>query len=144
MKKIVINHCFGGFELSQQMVLELWRRGRTDLLHIKDIDHLPGWTPHNRAFTETDGQLKELAVYSWEVSRDDPDLIDMVEKGFENTEVSNLVIEEYDETKYSVSIDEYDGSEDLVLTPRVSLAKLKELGASEELIKYLDHVINED
>jgi hypothetical protein len=82
MKKIVINVCYGGFGLSKDAEIEFKKRkGITD----------PDW-------------------YWWDIERDDPILIEMVERGQVNGQFSDLkVVEIPDDVKWQ--IEEYDGNE---------------------------------
>jgi hypothetical protein len=83
MKKIVINVCYGGFGLSAEAEAEYKKR--------KDITD-PDW-------------------YWWDIDRDDPILIEMVERGqkVSGTFADLKVVEIPDDVKWH--IEEYDGME---------------------------------
>ena len=87
MTKIVINSCFGGFGLSQEAIdMYLKLKGLTDTENFLD----------------------------WTIERDDPVLVEVVEKLGEkaDTRYSDLVVVELPEgTLYR--IDEYDGYESI-------------------------------
>ena len=115
MKKVVINACYGGFGISEQ--------AKEDLAKKKGMS------------------VDDISIYLFDMDRDDTDLISLIEeKGVEyvNGELSSLTVEEYDEEKYSYSINEYDGWESLELIPIVSEKKIAECASSSEIMDYLE------
>lgn len=107
MKKIVLNNCFGGFGLSRKAY---------------EFLGLP-WDGFGHARN---------------ISREDPRLVECVEiLGKEaNGTFADLVVDVYDDYNYTYQISEYDGVEDLVLSPIVHKSKIETMTVNE-IVEYL-------
>ena len=110
MKKVVINDCFGGYGLSEEAYKFL---GLT-------------WDRYGYAYENY-------------TDRCDPKLVECVETLGEKASGScaNLVVKEYDETKFSYWISDYDGAETLYLEPIVRKSVIRSM-SHDEIIDYLE------
>src|SRR5690349_4980265 len=111
--KIIINVCFGGYELSDRAIQE-YSKAKGFTLYSKPS----GWDGFHYYTKEVDEQTspEERKTYYWspdlELSRTDPVLVEIVERlGHEaNGDCSELkVVEIPDDVEYT--IEEYDGCE---------------------------------
>jgi hypothetical protein len=103
MKKIVINKCFGGFDLSQAALIELQKRDDSLVCQLDGFNYL---IYHCVMFSK--GPL----AASDELERDNPNLVEVVEKLSRQANGKNAqlkVIEIPDDLEYT--IEEYDGLE---------------------------------
>ena len=107
MKKVVLNYCFGGYGLSEEAY---------------EFLGLP-WDEFG---------------YEYEHDRENPKLVECVETLGEkaNGYCAELGVEEYDDYNYTYIIDEYDGSESLVLIPIVHKSKIETMTV-DEIVAYL-------
>ena len=145
MNKVVINNCYGGFELSTKAVVEIWKRKYNTPLYFYKADDSCLWDERQyikiseeEAIASNDiiyycskdcGDKFEYNSDEYKVfnenfigypiaSRHDPILIQVVEElGNEvNGPYSKLAIVEIDSNLYR--IDEYDGAESII-TPEM-------------------------
>ena len=109
MKKVVLNGCFGGYGLSKEAY---------DFLGIP-------WDGYGYDFID---------------DRENPKLIECVETLGEKASgyYAGLYVEEYDDYNYTYTIDEYDGSESLVLHPIIHKKDIETMNAEE----IIEHLIN--
>ncbi len=143
MKKVIINDCFGGYGWSKQGVLEIVKRA------------FPGNTPRffvDKTEVDEESFFKDRGLFwyiglcdncydSMSISRTDPIAIEVLEEfgsDFCSDEYSELVIEEFDDEKYDLDIDEYDGSETLELTPVVNINTLMGLSTADDVAEYFE------
>ena len=107
MKKIVLNNCFGGFELSRKAY---------------EFLGLP-WDGfgHGHNISREDPRLVKCVETLGKEA---------------NGECAELVIAEYDDYNYACQIDDYDGLESLGLSPIVHKAKIETMNVNE-IIEYL-------
>jgi hypothetical protein len=130
MRKVVLNGCFGGFSLSKEAVLSILGRKGIEVDRVEEDRY--------RNFTIYASNGNHYSSYSFSGDRDDEDLVAVVEELEDkaNGSCASLYIDEYDDENFVYSIDEYDGSEDLELTPVVLEKKL--IGkTTREIVEYL-------
>ena len=151
MKKVILNGCFGGYGWSNHAVVDyLERQGkhlefRRFLGYGKKDNGDTDWgskfyAPVTREqFLAQDHANSETYLYGCAVladgkefdtylDRDDEDAIALLEeKGSEYCSGAHakLYIDEYDETLFDWSIDEYDGSENLELIPLLTEERIR-------------------
>lgn len=102
--KVVINRCYGGFSLSREAFLELRKMGNITALEEADIGE--NWKDGSGP------RPKNLNFFCGQISRNDPDLIKVVEtlKEKANGECAKLkIVEIPDDIEWE--IDDYDGLE---------------------------------
>lgn len=132
--KVVINACFGGFSLSPEATLELWKRGgpveATPVDEYFGIDkgkdrserfgkdeQLETWrrylaNPARQVFLTVFSPDETLTLYARDVPRNDPILVQLVEEMGDaaNGSCAKLrIVEVPDDADWE--IDEYDGNE---------------------------------
>ncbi len=128
-RKIVINTCYGGFGLSHKAIMEYYRRkgitaypfvdkrdegGHCNFKHFEPYanqDH-PFLIYYSSKPLNEDGTYDQTAYLSQELQRDDPDIVDIVEKmgkksWGDHAELS--IVEIPADTEWE--IEEYDGME---------------------------------
>ena len=89
--KLVINKCYGGFSLSEEQALAYG---------IDESELFDSGIGGNR-------------VYYGDIDRDDPKLIEVIERGFPNAWASDLRVVEIPDNAF-YEIEEYDGAEYLI------------------------------
>ncbi|MBP5423863.1 MAG: hypothetical protein J6W49_04705 [Paludibacteraceae bacterium] len=110
MAKIILNGCFGGYSWSDKAIQEL---------------------------SEIKG--KKVNSREW-LLREDPDAIALIEtKGSKYCSgiFAELYVEEYDEELWIPDIHEYDGTETLDLTPRLTEKQIRACKNMDEVVELL-------
>lgn len=129
MKKVIVNRCYGGYGWSNTAINEYLNRAGIECRYMVDSDKI---------FVKREGVWTPF--YDFLIERDDEVAISVLEdlgwKACSNI-YSHLCIEEYDDTKYTYEISEYDGLEQLILTPIVTEDFLRS-HTIDEIIAYLD------
>lgn len=148
MKKVVVNACYGGYGWSNTAINEYLKR--KGIKHKYTIESGSSYWPcpeEECLHTETGQILVEkegiwTPFFGFEIERDDEVAVSVLEdlgsKACSNI-YSQLRIEEYDDTKYTYEVDEYDGLERLILIPIVTEDFLRS-HTTDEIVAYLDEV----
>jgi hypothetical protein len=145
MKKVILNKCFGGYEWSRAAALDyVERSGMNHIMFMK-------WVKGGKSIAATKEQYlaNEYGVemyicksrfYEGSISRTDPIAIQLFEeKGSEYCSGPNskLEIEEYDDEFFGYDIYDYDGIEDLELTPMLTEDRIRKCGSIDKIVELL-------
>ena len=130
MKEVVLNGCYGGFELSMDGIMEVLKR--KGLIPIKELGDIFLY-----GVIASDGN--EYNINSFD--REDKELIKVIKEcgsEFISGSGSCLKIETYDDEKFTYTIAEYDGKESLLLKPVVLESKLVQCKDIQDILDYLE------
>lgn len=128
MKKVIVNHCFGGYGWSDAAVKEILRRKGFADIEVRN----------NGLFSSF--YVNEAPFYDDDIDREDPVAIQILEEfgsAFCSGLYSQLAIEEYDDSLFRYEIDEYDGVEHLTLFPAMTEDRVRSCGSMDEVINLL-------
>ena len=154
MRKVILNKCFGGYSFSPLFIAKyLERTGAKNVTYQKTVyaklgerEDIPmtrdQFVEHSAGFDAyacVDGER----FYDYKIKRDDPVAIAILEELGSKAcsgRYAELAIEEYNETKYAARIEEYDGSETLILTRLLTTDMIRACKSIDEVVDLLMEV----
>lgn len=156
MTKLILNGCFGGYGWSNRATLEYARRkGLNVTFHCteRENDELVHPEITEEQYLAQDDRNIRTYIYDAhirvngeefydrvDIARDDPIAVQLLEERgteFCSGQHAELYICEYDETKYVADIDEYDGSESLILEPIFTEEMVRSCSSIDEVVNLI-------